>query len=304
MRVATRLLILKLALAAALIAAVVLAMHLLLPGLTGRGKPAAGGASAVAETAAVRVSLPCEAPAGLPAGLAAAQDLARQLDTFLKLFSAEYAKALDPEPPAAKLAVHVLPTYAEALALATGAMRQDPADPSGFYDPEKGTIAAMNRPFRNLVGALVRLATRLLMARSAGGRARWSPWLAEGLAVYLEQGATGAGTMRLGGVNRRDAAVVLALAGRNAHVPLRMLTSGGPELFAGPLGALAYREAALLVPFLLWGKDPSHRDAFLRYLALERQPGPVPHGALENTLGTDLTALEKQWLAFLQTIAR
>ncbi len=83
-----------------------------------------------------------------------------------------------------------------------------------------------------------------------------------------------------------------------------MLVRGGPDLFRGPLGSLAYREAGLFVLYLLRGAAPKRREAFLRYLTVERQPGPVPLGALEAALGAPLNTLENEWLAFLRTIAR
>ncbi len=304
MRVGTRLLILKLVLAVAVLGGLLVAMHFLLPGLLGRsGARRPGEDSFFAETKAVRVAVP-RSGGSLPTGPRLALLLAGQLEAFLQAFCAEFGPALGLQPPSERVIVNVFSNHAEAEAFAQEhKLKQDPAHPSAFYGPESWTVVVTLRPYPDLVGFVFHITTHLLMDRAGGSEAQWSTWLFAGMAVAAEQGGLGQFTRSPGPVIRRDAAVVLSLASRSAHVPLHMLVRGGQDLFRGPLGSVAYRESGLFVIFLLRGVA-SRREAFLRYLALERQPGPTPPGALEAALGTDLTQLEKEWFAFLQAIAR
>ncbi|HUT33183.1 MAG TPA: hypothetical protein VNE39_06880 [Planctomycetota bacterium] len=305
MRVGTRLLILKLAFAAAALAVLLLAMHLLLPGLLGRSAPPPPGAGqARAETKSARVTVPRDG-GNLPSGPRVALQVAGQVESFVQAFCAELGPTLGLQRPAEKLDIHVLGTHAEAEAFAQGRkLKPDPAHPSAFHDPASGTLVVTLRPYPDLVGLVLHMATHLLMDRAGGPDAQWSTWLAVGMAVCAEQGALQPGPVRPGSGMGRDAFVVLSVASRGAHVPLHMLARGGPALFAGPLGSLAYRESGLLVLYLLRGPAAGRRQAFLRYLHLERQPGPVAPGALEAALGTDLNGLETEWFVFLRAIAR
>lgn len=306
MRVGTRLLLLKLALAAALVALVLAGLHLLLPGLArrrGHARPAdTGGDALAAEAGAVRVAVPRHGGA-LATGAGLARQLGADFDAFLRAFAAECGPALGLPSPEASVAVHIFATHAEAAAFAAERKMQ-PARlcPGGFYDPASWTFAATLRPAKDLAALLAHLAARAALDR-AGAEAAWSPWLAEGLPACFEQTAPVAGALRLRSSARRDAAVVLSLAGRGAHVPLHRLVHGGPELFRGPLAALAYRQAGLFAAFLLWGNQGKHRDAFLRYLRLEREPGPAPPDALEATLASPLKELETEWFAYLHALA-
>lgn len=304
MRVGTRLLILKLVLALAVLGGLLLAMHFLLPGLLRRGGPRAPGESYVfAETKAARVTLPCSG-AAQPAGQRLAVQLAGQLEAFLSAFCTEVGPALGLKPPDQKAVVNVFSNHAEAEAFAKErGLVQDEAHPSAFYGPASLAVAVTQRPYPHLAGLVLHATAHLLMERAGGAQAQWSTWLAVGMAACAEQGGFEPPARSPGPVTRRDAAVVLALASRSAHVPLHMLVRGDSELFRGPLGALAYRQAGLLVFWLLRGAPP-RREAFLRYLQLERLPGPVPPGALEATLGADAAQLENEWLAHLRTIAR
>lgn len=304
MRVGTRLLILKLVLAAAALGVVLAAMHFVLPALLGRRGPRTPGeANFFAETKAVRVTVPRSGSA-FPTGPSLALQLAGQTDAFLQSLRTELGPALALPPTAQRLVVNVLPNHAEAEAFAREhKLTVDVAHPSAFYGPESWTIVVTLRPYPELLGLVLHMAMHLLMERAGGSQAQWSPWLFAGMAVAAEQGALGQFLPNPGPITRRDAAVVLSLASRSAHVPLHMLVRGGRELFTGPLGSLAYREAGLFVVFLL-RSTPTRRAAFLPYLTAERQPGPVEPGALEAALGTTLAQLEKEWFAFLQSIAR
>ncbi|MBM4033441.1 MAG: hypothetical protein FJ291_16885 [Planctomycetes bacterium] len=304
MRVGTRLFLLKLALAAAVLAILLIAMHILLPGLLGsRPSPPPGEGYVVAEAGAARVAVPREG-ANVPAGSGLALQLARHLDAFVRAFCAELGPAVGLQGPPGRVAVNVFDNHADALAFAREhKLSADPEHAGAFHGSTPLAVAVTLRPYPDLLGLILHQTTHALMSRAAGD-AQWSPWLALGLAVCAEQGGFGPAVRgTVGPVIRRDAAVVLSLAGRAAHVPLHMLVRGDAELFRGPLGPVAYRESGLLVLFLLHG-GPKRREAFLRYLQTERQPGPVPPGSLEATLGTDLTELEKEWFAFLQAVAR
>ena len=305
MRVGTRLFLLKLALAAVVLAAVLVVMHLLLPGLLGRsGAQAPGDSQALAETASVRVAVPRQGGA-IRAGPPLAALLAGQVEGLVQGFCSELGPSLGLQPVSKKTTVHVLGSHEEAIALAKQQkLKQHAVHEGAFYDPASLTIAATLKPRPELVAVVLNVSASMLLDRAdGGGNAQWSPWLALGLAACAEQGALGPGFGRPGQAARRDAAVVLTLASRAAHVPLHMLVRGGQELFHGPLGSAARREAGLFVLFLLRAGG-RHREAFLRYVQLERQPGPVPPGALEATIGTNLSELEREWLTFLQAIAR
>ncbi len=304
MRVGTRLLILKLAIAVALLAAVLLAMHFFLPGIIGTGSGARGERFIIAQVGPVRVTVPAQG-GGVPAGPGVAREVARQFGAFVNALYTELRPVLGAQEPPTAVSIHVFSSHAAAVAFAKERkMKQDAAHPSGFYDPASWTLAATIRPTRELLGVLFHLAAHAAMDRVGGPNADWSTWFYEGVGVCFEQGAAPSGWARLSTAARHDAAVVLTLAARNAHVPLHMLLGGGPELFRGQLGALAYRESGLLVAFLLWGGQGKHRDALGRYAQLEAKPGPVPLGSLKAAFGLTPSELEKEWLAFLQLIAR
>jgi hypothetical protein len=297
MRGATRLLLLKLAAAIVPIVLLVAAMHFLLPGLAQRREQERLGPGYVlAETERLRIWLPRETPI--------APLLAEAFERYTDALYAEYGEPLSLEPLEAKTKITLLvfASHDDLVAYASGKMRQDLSHAEGFYDPVSWSIAVTLRPLPPLLAVLFHEATHLLMDRSAG-RAEWSPWLAEGLAVFFERSTVAEDAVRPGGVSRSAAADVAARARRRLHVPLRDLIAGEPEVFRSERAALCYREAGLLVAYLLRDAPAARREAFLRYYDLERQPGPPPPGALEDHLGISLDALETEWLAYLQGVA-
>jgi hypothetical protein len=293
-------LVLKIAAAVVPFALVVLAMALVLPAVKGcRERQVLGEGYVFAEAGRIRIAVPREA--GEPLAKAVASDF----EKFTTALYKEYGEPLGLRPVRDTITIRVFASHADLVKFAAREMRQDASHVGGFYDPASWSIALTLLPPRDLLLMLFHEATHLVMDRSAeAGEPQWSVWLSEGLAVYFEQTSVQGGRLRLGGASRRDARLVLAYAARRAHVPLRTLVRGGRELFRGPLGSLCYREAGLLVAFLLDGAGGRHRQAFFRYCDLERRPGPCPPTALEQYLGTSLDALENDWLAYLQGIAQ
>ena len=305
MRSSTRVLILKIGAAAAALALIVAAMHFLLPGLARRHEQSTlGSGYAIEETEQLSVAVPRSADSG-PPGTRLSPWIAAGFNAFTQALYRQYGELLSLQPVDDKITIRVFASHAELVAFAGRRMKQDASHAGGFYDPASWSIALTLRPRRELFAMLSHEATHLIMDRSAtGGEPDWSLWLSEGMAVYFEQSAIVNRRLRLGGASPRDAAVVLALAARGRHVPLHKLVGGGPELFRGELGPLAYREAGLLVAFLLEGADGKLREPFVRYYQLERKPGPCPAEALASTLGVPLDALETLWLTYLRGIAR
>jgi len=298
MRAATRLLLLKLAAVIVPLAAIIGAMHLFLPGLAReREQRLLGERYVIEEGERLRIARPRE--------VRLAPFVAEGLDAFAAAIYERYGEALGLRPVDEKITIRVFASHDDLVRFAGQRMKQDLSHAGGFYDPASWSIALTLRPPRELLAMLFHEATHLLMDRSAvAGPPAWSEWLSEGMAVFFENSALVPGGLRLGGVNRTDAAVVLTFARRGSHVPLRQLVRGGPELFHGKLGSLCYREAGLLVAHLLEGAGRAHREPFLRYYRLEREPGPCPPEELERQLGVALDDLEKEWLAFLQGIVR
>jgi len=225
--------------------------------------------------------------------------LARWFGAFTRALYHTHGKTLALEPVEDKIVVRVFATQAELVRFARKRMKQDLSHAGGFYDPASWSIALSLLPRERLLPVVFHEATHLVMDRSApGGPPEWSTWLAEGMAVYLEHSMPQGQRLVVGGVSRRAAAAVVALAAAGQHIPLRRLISGGRELFRGAQAPLAYREAGLLVAFLI--NSRRHRDGFLRYYAIERKPGPAPPEALESCLETTCENLEKEWLAWLK----
>jgi len=305
MRAPLQLLLLKVGAPLAALVALVLALHFVLPGLARRHEQMIlGQRYTIEETEHLRVAVPREADQG-PQGTRLSQWIARNFEGFTTALAQQWGEALSLEPVTDRITIRVFASQADLVKFAGRQMKQDASHAGGFYDPASWSIALTLRPPKDLLAMLAHEATHLAMDRAAGGREPdWSLWLSEGMAVYFEQFALVNGRLRLGGADRRDAALVAQLAANRAHVPLRALVRGGARLFHGKLGALAYREAGLLAAFLLDGAGGRYRKPFLRYYQLERQPGPCPPEALESTLGVNLDELETQWLTFVQGIAR
>jgi len=227
--------------------------------------------------------------------------LARWFGAFTRALYEAHGKTLALEPVEDKIVVRVFATRAELVRFARKRMKQDLSHAGGFYDPASWSIALTLLPRERLLPVVFHEATHLVMDRSApGGPPEWSTWLAEGMAVYMEHSVLRGERLVAGGVSRRAAAQVVALAAAGRHIPLRRLVNGGRELFRGPQAPLAYQEAGLLVAFLMTSRR--YRDGFLRYYAIERKPGPAPPETLESCLGTTCEKLEKEWLAWLKGV--
>jgi len=303
MRSSIRSLILPLAAAALVLAAILGAMHLILPGLARRREQQILGANyVIVETDRVRLALP-RLPKAPQEALA--QRLAADFEGFTTALYRTYGEPLDLHPVEDRITIRVFATHADLVKFAGRHMKQDLSHAGGFYDPASWSIALTLRPPRELLPVLYHEATHLIMDRSArAGSPAWSLWLAEGMAVYFEHSGVVGGRPRLGGADRRKAAAVWALARQRRHIPLAQLVRGGPALFRGKLASLAYTEAGLLVAYLLEGAAGTLRQPFFRYVDLERRPGPCPPQALEASLGVSLDTLETDWLNFLKGAAR
>ncbi len=229
--------------------------------------------------------------------------LARWFGEFTRALYRTYGRELRLKQVEDKIVVRVFATQPELVRFARKRMRQDLSHAGGFYDPVSWSIALTLLPRERLLPLLFHEATHLVMDRSAlAGPPEWSTWLAEGMAVYFEHSSVRGDRVVLGGLDRRVAGQVVALAASGRHIPLRRLVGEGREVFRGPQAPLAYQEAGLLVAYLMG--SPKRRDGFLRYYLAEQKPGPVPLGALESCLEVSLDELEKEWLAWLKGAGR
>jgi len=298
MRLERRLLVVKVAAVVVPLALIIAAMHFLLPGVARwQEEQLLGEGYEQQETEHLRLSL--------PRGTGLAARIAEDFERFTTALYADYGQALSLRPLDDKIKIRIFASHKDLVSYAGRKMKQDLSHAGGFYDPASWSIALTLRPQAQLFAMLCHEATHLLMDRSAAlGPPRWSLWLAEGMAVFFEHSTVANQRVRLGGADRRDALVVSRLAAQGRHVPLRRLVRGGEALFHGEAGPLCYREAGLLVAYLLASPGGRHRDAFLRYYQLERQPGPCQPSALEAHLGISIEALEKEWLAYLQRVVR
>jgi hypothetical protein len=142
---------------------------------------------------------------------------------------------------------------------------------------------------------------------------RPSQWFEEGVAGYYALSHVGADLRLEPGDVRRSATLVAGTARlqfdpraqlriymkeiRDAGpVPLPDLLSSraGDAFWTGPQGVRAYSAAWTLVHYLLHGERRRHRDAFLRYAALEARGAGGPE-AFARLFGPDLEALETAW---------
>jgi hypothetical protein len=294
----SHLFLLKLAVALVPLALILLLMHFLLPGLAWRSEERLLGSHyASEEIGRFRVVS--------PRGSGLAPLVVQATEAFLAALYADYGQALALQPIEGQITIRLFASQSDLEKFAAHRMKQDLSHAGGFYDPASWSLAITVRPAPALLACLFHEATHLVMDRSATlGDPAWSLWVAEGMAVFFENSAIVVGRLRLGGPDRRDAAVVLTYARGGRHVPLRRLVRAGPEVFRSELGPLAYREAGLLAAYLLTGGGPKLREAFLRYYQIERRPGPVPPDALETHLGLSLDALERDWLAYLRKVAQ
>lgn len=294
----TRLLIIKLAIVLAPLALALAAMHFLLPGCARRREAALlGGNYTSQDIGRFRIVE--------PRGSCLAAAIAADMEAFTAALYAEYGRALSLHPLADRITIRLFATKEDFEHFAGARIRQDVSHAEGYYDPVSWSIAIALLSDEEPRTTLFHEATHLLMARSAPlGHPDWSPWLSEGMAVFFENSTVGGREPRLGGADRSSAAHVLALARQGRHVPLRRLVGGDDALFHSEAASLCYAESGLLVAYLLTGAGRPAREAFLRYTAFERQPGPTPPGTLENYLGVSLELLERNWLAFLQRIAQ
>ena len=298
MRVATRILLWKLGAAAAALALLFALMHVLLPGLARRREQQRlGEGYERVETERLEI--------WVPRGTPLAPLVAAGMEEFTSAFYKDYGEALRLRVVDARIKVRLFATQPALVRFAGRQMKQDLSYASGFYDPVSWSIALTLRPPRALLALLFHETTHLLMDRAAGtGHRGWSLWLAEGMAVFFEHSQVTKAGIRLGGLDRRQAARILALAARGRHVPLRDLLRGGAELFHSERGVLCYHEAGTLVAYLLAGADGRHRDGFFKYYRLELERGAGRPDDLEHTLGIPIEQLEREWLTFLQRTLR
>jgi hypothetical protein len=294
MRGSTRLLLLKLGAVLVPLAGILAAMHFLLPGLARRREQEVlGKGYERVETKGLRL--------WVPRGSGIAPPVAGLFESFAAALYAQYGQPLSLQPIKDKVTIRLFASHGDLVAYASREMRRDLSYAGGFYDPASWSIALTAQPPPTLLPLIFHEATHLFMDRSATlGRPEWSLWLAEGMAVFFEKSSVVNGRFHLGGASRRDIALVLAAARQGRLVALSRLLRGGPELFHSELGALCYAEAGLLAGYLLVGDRGKHRDAFFRYVELERRPGPCPPQALESCLNLSPDDLQKQWLAYLQ----
>jgi hypothetical protein len=282
----------KIGAAAVALGLILAAMHFLLPSLaTLRKQSLLGEGYELVETERLRL--------WVPRGTRLARKLAQDMEAFAAALYAEYGQALSLRPLEDRITIHLFASGDDLVKFARRrGMRQDMSHASGFYDPVTWSIALTLRPQDDLLALVFHETTHLLMDRPDKLRgAGWSLWLAEGMAVFFEHSAVTDDGIRMGGVDPRAAAHIVAQARRGRHVPLRELLDGGPELFHSDRGALCYSEAGTLVACLLQG---ARRDGFLRYYRHELDRGPRSREILEQCLGLSVEELEREWLAFLQ----
>jgi hypothetical protein len=163
---------------------------------------------------------------------------------------------------------------------------------AGMYEPIAGTIALISSHFsrtEDLRRGLYHETTHMVLDRLVQGHEHdWSLWLNEGLATFLESSFEEPGVgFQLGRLGPEH----LALVAGARSISVRDILALEPEDFRGPDNSKAYAMSAVFVAFLLEGEGGKNRQPFWRYVAKEREPGPVDTGAFERILGLDPDAL-------------
>ncbi len=172
---------------------------------------------------------------------------------------------------------------------------------AGMYEPVAGTIALVSPTLAGddeLRRGLYHEATHMVLDRLvAGSDPEWSWWLNEGLATYLEASRFHAdGEFVLGAPSGR----YLRWAAATPDATIREVLGYDSDSFRGRGNTRSYAMSSLLVAFLLEGAAFEYRDAFWRYVAVERAAGPVADDALERTLGVRLESLDDAFRAFVR----
>lgn len=134
--------------------------------------------------------------------------------------------------------------------------------------------------------------THMFLALSWPG-ANPSSWLNEGMAQWHESGAEGSLPVAVA----RD--VAAAMAGGSA-LPLQELLEAEPFDFMGERNRRFYFESATLFAWLAERRP----EALEKYLAEEKEPGPVRPGALERATGLDAEGIERAWREYVAAKAR
>jgi hypothetical protein len=148
----------------------------------------------------------------------------------------------------------------------------------GFFDPGRLEIA-LSAGHDEALG-LRHEGTHLLF--SIASRSGLSSWLSEGLACYFEHR----------GLPRRPVAGALAVSD--------VIGASGKD-FASAANAAAYRDAELLVTWLLDAAGPDVRGAFVRHVRLEMEEGPLgssPSDFAKSVVGVEPAALDARVAAW------
>jgi hypothetical protein len=129
--------------------------------------------------------------------------------------------------------------------------------------------------------------THALMHLSAPD-ADWSPWLAEGLAGYFENGSL----PRFGGATTEQVEEIRADLRLDRLPPLDRLLGAGSQAFRDADNRRAYRQSQFLVAFLL--ESPLYLHRFSEYYEEEFKPGPATIDAFEALVG-EFEVVERDW---------
>lgn len=150
----------------------------------------------------------------------------------------------------------------------------------GVFDPDlRMIVVRMERKLQQeqVMAALRQAAARLLLHDA--GSARWSPWLAEGLAGSLEGSRT------------------TDLRFWTNDLPAISDLLGMPSaMFSGRSGSPNARGAHLLAAWL----TEERRDAFASFYRAERKGGPAPRSLFQKEFG-DPDRIEGEWRAWIHS---
>ncbi|OHB77182.1 MAG: hypothetical protein A2Z34_08880 [Planctomycetes bacterium RBG_16_59_8] len=163
----------------------------------------------------------------------------------------------------------------------------------GYYNPAGSEIAIeMTGDEREDISGLFHEVTHALFNLSAE-RARWSPWVAEGVATWLARSEIGPeGAVRLGGIDHRFLAI-----NREGPLPLREFLEADHSQFTTAQNRYYYAQAHLLFAFLV----ERHRDRLAAYLKSEMSGVKVGPATFESTFGP-IPDIEKEFADFVKSL--
>jgi hypothetical protein len=209
------------------------------------------------------------------------------LDRFTDAVRGEFGERLRLEPTAARFDVIVFTSHDDFRQYGKAKLGEDLERNGGFYVPAAGALAVIDSgDFESLVQALFHEGAHMMLDTwVAGTDHRWSLWLNEGMATWLEGSLIDGGAARVGGIPPRMIQQLRRDMAKGEWVPVGKLIEAGPPEFKSERNRSYYAGSCLLVDYLLRGDGGAHRERFFAYFEAERRPGTIAPTEFTEILG-------------------